>query len=279
MNQSNRTEAQTIMELGSALSDPLSAAAPNDKDSIPFVVVPEGYAVKDIESLFQFPTRSRGEYVMLDADSFITLVKALKDPGLRLYGTQQPPCFTAVFNDSSHAAGPGWSDHRAVYAAPLSIEWSTWTASNGKVMTQADFARFIEDNSIDIAHPPAADMLEISRTLEAKKQVNFASGVRLDNGQSHLSYEEEIRGTAAKGQLQIPEHFTVGVSVLQNGPKYALQARLRYRIDGGKLTMWYDLLRPHKLVEDAVRDVAKKIGDELGLPVLSGLPRLSTTRR
>jgi hypothetical protein len=50
-----------------------------------------------------------------------------------------------------------------------------------------------------------------------------------------------------------------------------VEARLRYRIaDGGKMTMWFDLLRPHKVLEDALSFVWKAIEAELGMQVLNG---------
>ena len=52
---------------------------------------------------------------------------------------------------------------------------------------------------------------------------------------------------------------------------HAVTARLRYRIaDQGKLTMWFDLLRPHKVLEDAVREVWHQIQTETGLTILNG---------
>ncbi len=219
----------------------------------------------------QMPVRKRGSVTLHDVGSFIQLVLAEKTKATRLYGNVNPPSFVAVFNDNADSHIAGWQDHRAKYSCPLSPEWKTWTASSGKQMSQADFAAFIENNLPDIAHPPAADMLEISRSLEAKKKVNFASGIRLANGQNELTYEEEITGTAQKGQLNVPEEFTIGIAVLEGGVSYAVQARLRYRIaDSGKLTMWFELIRPHKVVEDAAREVWSQIEAGTELCVLNG---------
>ena len=194
----------------------------------------------------------------------------LQTPQTRLYGQANPPKFTAIFNDNAGTA-PGWQDHRAVYSCPLAVEWREWTAKNGQAMNQEAFAKFIEDNAPDIVTPPAADMIEIARTLEAKKKVSFASGVRLDNGATEFTYEEDIQGTAAKGRLQVPQTFTIGVSVMENGPRYAVTARLRYRIaDKGALTLWFDLERPHKIVEDAAREVRDQIAEGTGLRIFNG---------
>jgi hypothetical protein len=69
----------------------------------------------------------------------------------------------------------------------------------------------------------------------------------------------------------VPETFALGIAVFEGGDRYHVEARLRYRIaDGGKMTMWYDLLRPHKVLEDALSFVWKAIEAELGMQVLNG---------
>ena len=237
----------------------------------PFVLLPANASVHSLEKLLPLPTRTAGTVELRDQKSFVAYVADRKTKGTRLYGTLTPkPGFVAVLNDHS-SVFPGWRDDRATFDCPLSREWQTWTAASGKHMTQEDFARFIEDNLPDVAEPPAADMLEISRSLEAKKKVNFASGLRLSNGQHQITYEETIDSTAAKGRLMVPETFALGIAVFEGGDRYRVEARLRYRIaDGGKMTMWYDLLRPHKVLEDALSFVWKAIEAELGMQVLNG---------
>lgn len=257
--------SQAILDAGANLAEPRAI------DDHPYIIVPAGSTVMDAESYLTSPLRKRGTVVLNDVASFTAYVNAEKTSATRLYGQYQPPGFQVVFND--HGAEPAWKDYRATYACPLSVEWKTWTGMSGRQMSQADFAMFIENNLPDIAIPPAADMLEISRSLEAKKKVNFASGIRLSNGQNELTYEEQISGTAAKGKLQVPEEFTVGIPVLEGGINYAVVARLRYRIaDGGALTMWYELLRPHKILEDAAHAVWTEIQDKTGLTVFNGKP-------
>jgi len=237
-------------------------------ESTSFVVVPEGYEVKTLEHLKQQPTRRFGSVTLRDTASFIEFVNSEKGEASRIYGAYQPPGFVAVLNDHNRALGPGWKDHRAVYSCPVA-----WKAMDGKPMNQEQFAQFIENNLPDIANPPAAEMLEISRSLEAKKKVNFASGLRLSNGENQLTYEEQIEGTASKGQLKVPELFTIGIPVLEGGARYGVEARLRYRIaDGGKLGMWYELVRPHKIIEDAVGEVWLQIQAETGITILNGSP-------
>lgn len=260
---SDKTEAEAIRDLT------MASTVVDSIDRNPYAVLPEGYNVHDLETFLEKPARKRGNAVLRDTKSFVRYVIEEASKDSRIYGSYNPPGFTAVFNDTRQ--GPGWRDHTATYSCPVSVEWQTWKANNGKQMTQEQFAQFIEDNLPDIATPPAADMLEISRTLEAKKKVNFASGIRLSNGQNELTYEEQISGTAAKGKLTVPEEFTIGLPVLEGGPRYAVTARLRYRIgDGGKMAMWFDLVRPHKIIEDAIREVWTQIENQTGIEISNG---------
>lgn len=262
--ETKHTEAMAIAALAQ------SGVGTSVVGETPYTVVPEGYEVKNLETLLEKPTRKSGNVTLRDVKSFTLLVNAEKVTNTRIYGSYTTPGFKAVFNDHG-LLGAGWQDHTATFSCPLSTEWKTWSAKDGHQMTQEEFAQFIENNLPDIAQPPAADMLEISRTLEAKKKVNFASGIRLANGQNQLTYEEEISGTAAKGQIQVPEEFVVGIPVLESGIKYAVTCRLRYRIlDGGKMRMWFELVRPHKILEDAIKEVWFQIEQDTGLTVLNG---------
>lgn len=239
-------------------------------DQTPVVMLPSDHVAYSLEKHLPFPPRKKGTVVLGDVSSFIGMVLREKNAATAIYAkSPSTPGFVAVFND--HNGGtPGWGDHRAFYDCPLSVEWKEWKRADGVKMNQEDFARFIENNLPDIAQPPAADMLEISRTLEAKKKVTFASGIRLSNGQNQLTYEEDIQGTASKGKLQVPEEFTIGIPVLDGGPRYAVVARLRYRIAEGKMAMWYELVRPHKIIEDAVMEVRQQIADATGVTIFTG---------
>lgn len=240
-----------------------------DIDGTPWAILPPGYTVSNLGHMLDAPARKSGEIQMRDADSFCRLIADQKTDTTKIYGNQQTPSFKAVFNDHGNTAG--WRDHSVSYLCPLSVEWKLWLGANKRQMNQEAFAQFIEDNAPDCVSPDAATMIEISRTLEAKKKVNFASAIRLSNGESELSYEEEISGTASKGKLKVPETFSIGIAVLEGGPRYAVHARLRYRIaDKGVLTLWFDLDRPHKVLEDAVEEVWASIEKTTGLPIFNG---------
>lgn len=264
------TPLREAMDAGAALAR-IQTIDPYADEGLPYIVVPDGYKLEDLEHILPAPTRKRGTTDLTDAKSFIAVVKSQKRPETSLYSTINPPSFTAVFNDT--ADGAGWGDHRASYVPPLSPEWVTWVAASGRQQTQADFAQFIETNLPDIAEPAGADVLTVARTLEAKKKVNFASGVRLSDGSVQFVYEEDVQGSAQKGQMQIPETFVLAIPVFEGGDLWRMDANLRYRIqDGGRLTIWYELLRPHKVQEAAVNELRAQISAATDLMMLSGRP-------
>ena len=249
----------------------------------PMVLLPDGFQVENLEHVLPAPTRKRGTTVLNDAESFVAVVLDQKSDDTRLFSTINPPTFTAVFNHT--AEGAGWGDHKAKYNAPISPEWGAWNKADGQKLNQVDMARFIEANMVDIAHlkpepdtkhpgsPDGATMLEICRTLEAKKKVSFKSSTRLSDGSTEFTYDEDVSGSAIKGTMAIPEQFTIGVPVFENGEKWQVDVRFRYRIEeGGRLTMWLELVRPHKTIETAVKELRAQIGEKTGLPVLNGAP-------
>ena len=239
---------------------------------VPAVILPEGYELKMLEHTLSAPVRKKGVTLLNDADSFIAMVNDQKVEGsTRLFSTINPPTFTAVFNHNG--SEPGWGDHRARYNAPLSPEWVAWTEIDGKQRNQVELAQFIENNLVDVVKPDGATLLEICRTLEAKKKVNFSSAIRLSDGSHQFTYEEDVQGSAQKGAMAVPEQFSIGIPVFENGEKWAIDVRLRYRIqDGGKLTMWLELIRPHKVIDQAVKELRQRIAEATGLQMLNGTP-------
>ncbi|MBD9406236.1 YfdQ family protein [Acidovorax sp. ACV02] len=266
MGQQEKTETEARDELAACNQGGYQFAG------TPGFILPEGYEFKELSHLLPAPTRKKGTTTLNDAESFIAVVNDQKaESRTRLFSTIDPPTFTAVFNHIGAEAG--WGDHRARYNAPLSPEWKAWNGMNGVHKSQVELAQFIENNLVDVVNPDGATLLEICRTLEAKKKVNFASAIRLSDGSHQFTYEEDVQGTAQKGQLKVPEEFIIGIPVFENGAKWQLNVRLRYRIqDGGRLTMWIELIRPHKTIEAAVAELRKQIADETKLPILNGTP-------
>lgn len=233
----------------------------------PVALVPDSVNIQSLEHLLPAPTRTRQKLTVLDAESFIEYVNRFASSATAVFcNGPEGRTFTAVI-DYHQPDSPAWRDHVATYRCPTTIEWGRWKEHDRKRMDQATFAEFFEENVKDITQPAdqpnapgAADMLEISRTLEAKKNITFRQGTRLDNGQVQLTYNEEIDGRAGEsGQLRIPEQFYIAVKPFLGGDAFCVPARFRYRITDGRLMMWFELVRPDKVLEEAYNAVRTKI--------------------
>jgi len=231
-----------------------------------FAFVPKGYRV---ESLAQFqvdPARVRQTVTLLTAADFIAYWKRFAQPSSVVFGDERKATYTAVIDYHAADGAPQWTDHKAVYACPLSPEWLIWTAQDRKPKTQIEFARFIEDNLIDVIRPSSAEMLQVSLNLQSKKSATFSSSIRLSDGQTQYSYTEDIKNSAETkgGTLTVPEDFEIAVPVFLGGKSYAVTVRFRNRVEDGKLVLWYELVRPHKVVEAATRVVTEEIRVGIG---------------
>ncbi|WP_262094952.1 YfdQ family protein [Acinetobacter baumannii] len=137
----------------------------------------------------------------------------------------------------------------------VTVEFKKIENSSGQKFLQQDFALFLEDIMPYIAEPVATELYEIVQTLSANTKIDFKSGVRTNNGEVTLTYNETIEATAGReGKLTIPENIKFGIQIHRGGEHYALPARFRYRITNGTITFWYDLDQLEKAIEKSMAD-------------------------
>jgi len=264
-------DMQTALAAGAAIGDPRIVVPTNEGV---YTVVPKDYQIQDLEKYLPTPLRVRQHVTLNDTDSFIEYVKAYaKQHSTRLFFANEGEAFDAVIDYHESADAPAWCEHKATFKPVRSVEFTTWMDRNKKQFTQVDFARFLEENLPDVVEPEGAVLLEVALTMEAKKEVTFSSGVRLATGQIQFQYDEEVRGTAKKGTLEIPEQFVLGISIHENGPAYRIPVRLRWRLHEGKAIFWYEIVRPHRFVQDAIKEIRAKVTTDTGYPVLTGVPK------
>ena len=244
-----------------------------DSDTSDVAVLPEGYSLESFEKSQRTPDRPKGTVELDDLVSFIEYCKRHMEGDYSVvYASRARSTVVAVLNEHSTANDANWRDWRAVYNAPVSPEWMIWKSKSDTKMKQYEFARFLEDNLPDITDPPGAQMLELARNFEAKKDVTFKSDIRQSDGSVQLRYEEQVQGSGVQGTMKVPEEFALGIPVYEGGTHYHVPARLRYRLHDGNLMLWYELIRPHKIIEDAFKQVLETIIKETQLPVFRGTP-------
>lgn len=241
------------------------------KGAIPYVLVPTDAEIKDLEHLLPKPLRARAAIVAHDVSTLIAYVNRFKRGDTVLFA--DPQAFTVVGIIDYHGKdAPAFREHRVTFTAPRSLEWQAWRGHSGKRMSQADFAQFIEDHVMDITDPKGAQVLEVARSLQAKRSVEFASAIKLQDGSQQFTYNETTNGTSSKGNLKIPDRFKLGIPVFFGGDAYDVTALLRYRIDEGKLSLWYDLYRAEYVEQDAFKGTIDAAAKGTSIEMWMGKP-------
>ena len=182
-DKNNIGDVPAAIAAGAALGNPRGLPETTVPTGL-YTVVPEGYKLESLETFMGRPLRVRQKVELHDAASFIDYVQEFGDHEVsRIFFDQEHEVFQIIIDYHEGNGMPGWCNHIAGFTARRSVEFTTWMGQNRKQMTQVDFARFLEDNIPDIVEPNSADLLQVALTFEAKKSVEFSSGVRLNNGQ------------------------------------------------------------------------------------------------
>lgn len=243
--------------------------------AVPFILVPSGYQLQTLEQHLPAPLHARASVRMDDAASFVDYVNRYKRPDTVVFADLAGRKFEAVID--YHAPDqPMWGTHRVTLACNVTLDWDAWTKNSGQQKSQVDFARWIEDHLPNIAEPAGMDLLQMASTLEAKKDVQFKSSIRLSDGQHQVRYEETITGASGSqvGAFNIPNEFVLGLEPFQGVGLKRVDARFRYRINQSELKLWFELVRAQDVLEKAFTDVVNQIRAGLGatLVVAGGAP-------
>lgn len=232
------------------------------------IVVKDGYRVEKVDalqSLLPTPRRKVATVTLHTPASFVEYVQAFGDQHTLITADLAETRLDAWLDYHESGAGsPRWREHKAQYVIRKTKEWVLWNEASGKPKSQVEFAQFLEDNLPDIATPPGADLLELVKNLQIKNDVRFTGKVNLASGARQLTYVETIQGSDSNGDMKIPEEFVLGLQPFEGSDRFSLTARLRHRVEsGGALKLWVDLLRPHKVIEEAFEDIVAAVKIQL----------------
>lgn len=213
--------------------------------------------VVDLEHTLAAPHACRGTVKIYEPADFVGYVNRLGSASTTVWADPDASTVTAVFDDHTDGATPGWRRHRAVLVARRDPEWVAWLGRDNRLGSQEDFAEFVEEHLAAIVKvadtdPEAADMLEVARSFQAHRSANFERGTRLQSGDVQLRWVETTTASAgSKGHLEVPERFSIRVSPYIGVSPVDVVARLRYRINDGNLRIGFSLHRPDLVQQEA----------------------------
>ena len=245
----DKNDVAKFVEVLDAAREPVRTA-----DGYEAFLVPEGYNLE---------TRSDGETIhqtvtMHDAESFCAYVKRFKSQHTQIFADVNAPVLRAIIDYHNPNGDAGLADHQCIFAVAHSEEWKRWREIDGKVLSQAEFADFVEENYADIHEPEPAKFLEIVTNVQNRRKISFSSGIRLSDGTHQISFTEED-DTKAKGYIAVPSEFTLALPIFNGGARYKVRALLRYRIKDGRILFVVKLHR--KVLEEraAFADICEAV--------------------
>lgn len=298
-------DIEAAIAAGTAIGDP--KVNPHEHGPA-YAIIPLGHKIEYIERP-KYPPRRSGTVKLSDTASFLEYWRRQSEPISYIYGSMVPAQFLAVFDEHAKGdsgvatrvtptttalgkdcqpiersegqsiGGPNWRDHRALYTLQHSDEWATWMARNGKPFEGNEaFAIWLEENLLDILSPDPATFMDIALNMRVRQGQVFGKRVNLKNGAINLEYHNTVDGSGGSSptgeSLAIPEKFEISIPVFAgiDSPRYTVEARFRYRLNGGALSLRYDLVRPAKVVEEAFKVMLEEIEGATGIKVLWGTP-------
>lgn len=271
--EDNPQALQVLLAAGAAIGN-----IKRPEGMAPYAIVPEGYEVEYME-VRDYPLRPVAKVKLRDAASFAAWFNDHKVRRSRIYALLQPAQFLAVIDDfdtSADVASQGlsgqadWREFRALFEVPASVEWRTWSGSNKKAMSQVEFAQFLLDNLPDVLEPAGSVLYDLALRFEASTGGAFKSHVRLQDGSTQLHWVNET--TQGNADARLPDVIKLRIPVFENGQAVDIDARLRFRAKDAQLSIWYELVRPHKVLEAAFRDIWTYIGTQCQTTILLGSP-------
>ncbi|WP_311208777.1 MULTISPECIES: DUF2303 family protein [unclassified Aeromicrobium] len=235
------------------------------------VVVPAGASLAELDldrdEFRNHPRRKKGTVHVHDIDGFADYFARHYEPAdAEVWADILQRRITGVLNGHANGAAgaAGWRDHRVVFEAKPTDPWKAWLAVDGKLIPQKEFADFLEDNAQDIRVPDAAVMLEVAQTLEGYTGVEWQSSQRTSNGERKFAYSETATARAGQtGDLVVPEKLELALRPFEGAGLYKVEARFRYRISNGQLTLGVRLDRPDEVLVHAFEDVIVALGTAL----------------
>lgn len=247
-------------------------------EAIPFLITQAGMTIKTIEETFPTPMSRRGNIIVTSVKSFIELVNRDYEEGASVIFANLPSheagIITAIIDFHGADNAPSWCEYRITLKLSYTVEWLEWKKVLNTPKGQLDLAEFLEERYIDVHEAngvSGATILETALSLEAKKDVNFNSAVRLQNGDTALKFMETTTARAGQqGEIEIPKEFILLIPVYEGFDSTAIRVLFRYRIRDGVI---HFILKPANLerVLITIREaIIVEIGEQTELPVYLG---------
>lgn len=160
--------------------------------------------------------------------------------------------------------------HKATLNLPFSVQWNEWNNIDKKLMSQLDFARFLDENSDDISSPRGADLVEIVKDLISTETADTKATVKINSDNVDFTFTSSTETRSRQGgSLEIPKEFELRIPVYFGEEPVPMKARLRYVTNDG-VKFGVMLMRKEQVRQDEFMRVVEDVSKVAGLPIYYG---------
>lgn len=264
------TDALRALTKADALAlKPVEAA-----DGRQHVLIPDGYKLQDITDPHRLRPRPKGFVRVDDRASLVTYAKHHLTPHSVIFADYDEGTITARLdwhphNQDTAFGASGAQEHSAQLKLLPSEEFTRWNGIQGKLMPQAEFALFLEENASDIHTPEPAHMMELARDLEGTSEIAFKSRTRLTDGSHGFKFEAENK---VLSDFAVPDEFKLMIPVYLGEEPELLTAKFRWRPSAQALAMGFVWHRVEYMRRARFTLIAAAVAEDTGLPWLAGRP-------
>jgi uncharacterized protein YfdQ (DUF2303 family) len=227
------------------------------------------------------PRRRKGTATLTELDSFVAHVGRNKLDDSVIFADKE--MLTAVYNynpptTGAYQSSAAWGDHRAVYTCPYSNEWEAWAANSGRMLTQEQLAKFLDEHFDELRdyagdkrqNIPSCTTLELL-TLGDYLELHTTGTFKVSRRRGERKLECSSEQSAAES-TKIPQRFALELPVFLGGQLFPIEARLELTIKENRPLFTYQLLRAAAVKRAAFAAVRAAVAEHTGLPVFAGSP-------
>lgn len=238
---------------------------------IPILARHKDYELEVREDLLPQPINAARRETVATAESFCLYLRKHGSERAAVYvqtdwltGHPASTLFARGFIDDGDRNNTSWRSHQLQLRPRTTQIFDEWRSLDDQDISQTDLCLFLDKHLSQIVRPTsapnapsAAEVMTFSANLSDVKKVEFKKSVRLDNGRTQLSYNEE--GEA--GAVTIPRDFFIQVQPIAGRPQtYVLPVSMRYRIvDMTRLIFTLSIRGLQELIDQLREEITEEI--------------------
>lgn len=241
--------------------------------AIPFVVLPAGMNIADLEQYLPKPARMRREFETYSLPDFVDYVEAAALPETTVLINEQSMAAQAIIDFGCDAA-PSWQQHKAHLVLDRTAAFDALLDTRHADMSQKCFACWLEDWAPNISlYPEAslesadADQYNIGDFISAVRTITVeqvrTSSSKVSDYNLARSELEEVAATSGGG-MKLPASFIFKTAPYHGLPEREFRVRLYMPDPGSSLLFRLNVVQTEQHKQEITQDFAAVLRRELG---------------